>query len=338
MGLGDISVAYIDILAKTMHHMGHETDEVLTQFSLNSVKLSSPQARISIPRYMRMGHQCIEQTKAPWFGLEMGKQMSLTHLGLAGLTALSAPDLHAALGCLTQFELLSSYNVRGSSSYFKQETRGVLDFYSIKPYNEYNHFIVDLVLSGWFHAIAQLTGRNDLVERVCFEFARPDYDEYYQRYFNCEVLFAQPANRLELKADILDLPCINGCPSTYHMLLRSALQELEVVRTGLKFEQKVSRAISPLLNGSTPSLDQVAEQLNMAPWTVRRRLIDEGVTFQHVLNHTRCELAKSYVRDTDLTLGEIAYLLGFGSGTSFQRAFKRWTSIAPGSYRSGVNA
>lgn len=333
MSLGDISVAYIDILEKTMHTMGHDSEDMLNQFSLNKVKLSSPDARISIPRYMRMGHRCIEQTNAPWFGLEMGKQTTMTHLGLAGMTALAAPNLKAACQCLTEFELLNSYNVRGASSFTREGNVGLISFYSIKPYNEYNHFIVDLVLSGWFHSVSSLTGKSELVQRVCFEFDSPDYAEHYSDYFNCEVLFSQPYNRLELKAGALEELGLGSCPSTYNMLVRYAQKELDIAQHGLKFEQKVSRAISPMLNGSTPSLDQVSEQLNMAPWTVRRRLVDEGCSFQQVLNNTRCDLAKSYVRDTDLTLGEIAFLLGFGSATAFQRAFKRWVNIAPGYYR-----
>ena len=71
----------------------------------------------------------------------------------------------------------------------------------------------------------------------------------------------------------------------------------------------------------------------MAPWTVRRKLIDDGSSYQKILNKTRKELAISYICHTSLTLGEIAYLIGFGSPTAFQRAFKRWTGIAPGQFK-----
>jgi len=334
MSLGNVSVAYIDILAKTMAAIGQNCDEVFQQFSLNNITLSSPDARVSIPRYMRLGHQCIAQSNAPWLGLEMGRQMSLTHLGLAGLIALSAPELNRACQSLIRFELLSSYNVRGRSSFSKVNDVGLLSFYSISPYNAYNHFIVDLVLSGWAQCIEKLTNRNDLIKRVCFEFPAPDYVECYEQYFNCEVLFSQASNSVELKEGALSITCVNSCLSTYNLLERNANKELEIVHRGLTFEQQVSRALSPLLHQGTPSLNQLANQLNIPPWTVRRRLNDEGVTYQQVLNDTRCKLAQSYVRDTDLTLGEIAYLLGFSSPSAFQRAFKRWLDIAPGVYRT----
>jgi len=333
MSLGNISVSYIDILCKTLKKLGHSEQQLLETFGVNRATLTSPNARVSIPKYMRMGNYCIGETKAPWFGLEMGKQTSLTHLGLAGLAALSAPNLKVACDCLTKYELLNTYNVRGKTSFCFDSQQAVMSFYSIKPYNEFNHFIIDLVLSGWNNAIATVTGRDNLVAQVCFEFAPPSYADYYRKYFDCEVLFSQPCNQLVLKKGAIDCQGLSACGTTFTMLERLAIAELDIVQVGLSFERKVSRAISPLLVGGTPALEQVAEQLNMAPWTVRRRLIDEGVSYQQVLNDTRCDMAKTYARDTALSLGEIAYLLGFGSATAFQRAFKRWTGLAPGGYR-----
>lgn len=336
MKLGDISVSYVEILRKAMLALDSNPQLTLQQFGLTDVTMASPDARISIPRFMRLGFASIQYSQKPWLGLEMGLQTSATNLGVAGLMALSAPDLSTACKSICHYELLSSYNARGQSAFYISGGYGIAQFYSISPYNSYNLFVVDSVLSGWYHLARWLTGRDDCIEAMCFEFSEPEYSAAYREYFDCEVRFSQPYNAVIIKPQALSHPVLYGCASTYEFLKRQADADLEKVRMGLNFSEKVARVITPLLNGSTPTLDRVAEQLNMAPWTVRRKLVDEGVTFQQVLNNTRRDLAISYVKDTAFTLGEIAYLLGFGSPTAFQRAFKRWTGIAPGSYLQKV--
>ena len=334
MKLGDISVSYVEILQKAMRSLGSNPQLILQQFGLNEINLSSPDARISIPRFMRLGYASIQYSHKPWLGLEMGVQTCASNLGISGLMALSSDNLKSACRSICHYELLSSSNARGQSKFYTMDGYGVAQFYSISPYNSFNLFVVDSVLSGWYNLAHWLTGRDDCIEAMCFEFDEPEYSEKYHEYFDCEVRFSQPYNAAIIKPHALDYPIIYACASTYELLKRQADSDLEKVRMGLNFSEKVARVITPLLNGSTPTLDHVAEQLNMAPWTVRRKLVDEGTTFQKVLNDTRCALAISYVKDTSFTLGEIAYLLGFGSPTAFQRAFKRWTGVAPGSYIS----
>jgi AraC-like DNA-binding protein len=336
MKLGDISVSYVELLRKAMLTQGHNPGLILQHFGLNEVKLSSPDARISIPRFMRLGHACIQYAQKPWIGLEMGRVTSVANLGTAGLMAMCAPNLKVASQSISHYELLSSFNARGQSQFYIEEGRGVAQFYSISPYNEYNLFVADSVLSGWYHLAEWLTGKKGCIDSMNFEFDAPPYADKYHEYFDCEVLFSQPRNAVVIKEAALGQISLYACSSTYELLKRQADADLEKVRLGLSFREKVARVITPLLNGSTPTLEQVAEQLNMAPWTVRRRLVDEDITFQQVLNDTRKALAITYVKDTTFTLGEIAYLLGFGSPTAFQRAFKRWTGEAPGGYRQSV--
>src|SRR3546814_2842312 len=63
----------------------------------------------------------------------------------------------------------------------------------------------------------------------------------------------------------------------------------------------------------------------MTERTLLRRLREENTTFQEVLDSLREELAYDYLRRRDLTIENIAYLLGFSSSSTFSRAFMRWT-------------
>ena len=333
MKLGDISVGMVELMGRAVSALGHDPQPLFGQYQLDDLKLRSPDARISIPRFMRLGHACIERFAIPWLGLEMGRQRSPGIHGLAGLVAQTAPDIRSACKAVTEFELLSSFNARGQSQFAIEQGEGVAHFYSISPYNAYNLFVVDSVLGGWVQMLRWLSGRDDLVKRLEFEFKAPHYLEHYDHYFSCELRFAAERNAVVLHDWALDLPSRHRCASTHQGLKQLAERELERVRLGLSFREVIERAIGPLLKGQTPTLDMIAHRLNMAPWTVRRRLNAEGISFQQVMNDTRRDLAVSYVRDTTLTLGEIAYLLGFGSTAAFQRAFKRWTGQAPGRFR-----
>jgi AraC-like DNA-binding protein len=71
----------------------------------------------------------------------------------------------------------------------------------------------------------------------------------------------------------------------------------------------------------------------MSTRTLHRRLYEEGTSFVDLLDETRRELAAGYIRRSDYSVGEVAYLLGFAETSSFNRAFRRWTGMSPSEYR-----
>src|SRR5712692_822816 len=58
-----------------------------------------------------------------------------------------------------------------------------------------------------------------------------------------------------------------------------------------------------------------------------------GVTYQELLDLTRREAADRYLRVATLSVGEVAYLLGYSEAAAFHRAFKRWNGIGPQEFR-----
>ena len=61
-----------------------------------------------------------------------------------------------------------------------------------------------------------------------------------------------------------------------------------------------------------------------------------GTTFEEVLSSLRHELSARYLRDTELSISEIALALGFSGASSFVRAFRRWTGSSPSEVRAGA--
>jgi AraC-like DNA-binding protein len=331
--LGDLSVGFVHGLADALRHVGQDPEPLLEQYGLDSARLAEPRARLSIPRYMRLGHAAIQLSGEPGLGLSMGVFTRLSQVGLAGVTAAQAPNVREAARALIRFEPLYAYNYRGQSS-FHEDARGAwLRFYSISPYNAYNRFVVDSVLAGWAAQLGALAGQKLAVEKVDIEFPATSYAEHYSALFDCPVEFASSTNQLRLNQATLALRNPEHCPSTWRHLLEICERELDQLTRTRSLRERISQLLGPLLNGREPDLEEVAARLQLPTWTLRRKLAEEGTQYRAILNDTRRDLAMAYIRDTELAFGEIAYLLGFASAEAFQRAFKRWAGKTPGEFR-----
>jgi AraC-like DNA-binding protein len=331
--LGDLSVSFVQRLTDSVHACGQNPQTLLEQFGLDAARLAEPRARLSIPRYMRLGHAAMQLTNTAHLGLLMGQLSRFNQAGLAGITAAQAPTVREAARTLIHFEPLYAYNYRGQSSFHEDAQGAWLRFYSISPYNAYNRFVVDSVLAGWLQQLSQLAGQALIAEKTAIEFAAPSYAEHYTQVFNGPLEFAAAHNQLQLSQTSLALRNRQHCPSTWRFLLELCERELEQLTRTRSLTERISQLLGPLLHGREPELAEIAARLQLPTWTLRRKLAEEGTQFRTVLNNTRRDLAMSYIRDTELAFGEMAFLLGFASAEAFQRAFKRWTRQTPGEFR-----
>lgn len=335
MNIGDISASSILLLLRAAEHYGADANLLLARTGLSAAGLRDQDSRISLTDLMKLGANAIRQTREPALGLYMGRIGRVTDYGLPGLLAMTAPTLGEAFEVLTRFEPLHGRCYRGVSTWAPPLPAAV--FYSIAPYNEYNRFVVDSVLAGWQTLAEWLTGCSGLVQEVHIEFAAPDYQNRYQDVFTAPVTFGRPENRLVFRADAVALPVLHAEPLLHQQLLAVAQERLRRQAVNETFQGRVQGIIGPRLHGHTPSLEETARLLGMPDWTLRRKLKDEGTTFQALLDDMRKELALGYMRDTQMSFGEIAYVLGFSTPGAFQRAFKRWTRETPGDYRRRIS-
>ena len=330
--LGDLSVGFVHTLADAIHSHGLDPQPLLLQYGLDPARLAEAGARLSIPRYMRLGHAAIQLTGDPGLGLRMGQLSRLSQAGLAGVTAAQAPNVREAARALTRFEALYGSNYRGQSSFVEDAEGAWLRFYSISPYNAYNRFVVDSIIAGWLHQLSSLAQQPVQAQRIEIEFEAPDYSEDYEALG--DVHFGADANQLRLNQHTLALRNPQHCPTTCAFLLQLCERELEQLTRTRSLRERITQMLGPWLNGGRePDLEEVAVRLKLPTWTLRRKLAEEGTQFRAILNDTRRDLAMTYIRDTELAFGEIAYLLGFASAEAFQRAFKRWNAQTPGEFR-----
>ncbi|QCF25412.1 AraC family transcriptional regulator [Hydrocarboniclastica marina] len=336
--LGDIDVTYAAVMRRVLEQRGLPAGPLFDRFDLNSGQLAIPQARISIPRFMRLGHAACELADDSTLGLAMGQATRLTDVGMAGLAGLAAPTLGSALATLIHFERLTSYNSRGKSRMDTGPTSAAAVFYSISPYNAYNYFVVDAVLARWLTFIRMLEPSAAPVREVHIEYRDRGVCEVFERFFGCPVLFGSASNALILDPAAMSAPNPLGQPALFKTLHDSCARELEKLKSGWTLVDRVKEELAPRLRGGSPGIDAIAAAIGTTPWTLRRALAEQGKTFRQLLGETRQALALEYIGATRLSFAEIAYLLGFASPAPFHRAVRRWTGLSAGQYRRDVQS
>jgi AraC-like DNA-binding protein len=87
-------------------------------------------------------------------------------------------------------------------------------------------------------------------------------------------------------------------------------------------------------HGNLVSIEEAARQLHMSVSTLKRRLSEAHTSFRDLRESVLKDRAMLLLADASLSLQAIAEALGYSDLTNFSHAFKRWTGIAPGVFRS----
>ncbi|MFT5358452.1 MAG: AraC-like DNA-binding protein [Polyangiales bacterium] len=92
-------------------------------------------------------------------------------------------------------------------------------------------------------------------------------------------------------------------------------------------------AIRDALVLGTPTATMIARTLGFGQRTLQRRLAQHEQSFAKLLESTRRMLAEGYLKNHQLSIAEIGYLLGYSEQASFFRAFRGWYGATPAAYR-----
>jgi AraC-like DNA-binding protein len=133
------------------------------------------------------------------------------------------------------------------------------------------------------------------------------------------------------RPDIME-PLVTGDPQLARINDEHSRAYLENFVARSTTRQVVDKIIERLPDGA-PGQQQIASALNVSNRTLQRKLREEGTSYLDLLQDTRLQLARRYLRSPGRSVVETAYLLGFSEPSTFSRAFKRWTGQAPAEYR-----
>jgi AraC-like DNA-binding protein len=273
--------------------------------------------------------QSVKILNMPFLGLFMGKLMTISHHGVAGVAAVTQPTLAGCLHsigryCSELFPPLEMYTTIKNNDGMFIFTENI----EMKPYS---HFFIELFMVSFYNIFNHLVGGELKLRSINFSYPEPAWGHMYHRYFdNCTVLFNQPQTCLlgDAVLGLYELPLANR-------LMALSAEKLLFENIPAKSTRLLSLRLRRLLMryyGAFPSMDTAASDLGMSPRTLSRRLAEDGTTYQQVLDTLREKLAKEYFSRGGRSVTQIALKLGYTDSSNFSKAFKRWTKLSPSDY------
>ncbi|MBN7798288.1 AraC family transcriptional regulator [Parahaliea mediterranea] len=322
---------YILILIDMVEEQGHSRERLLAGTSLASTGIHGIGARVNEEDFARLVANAFELTGDAALGLHLGLRLNLSAHAVLGQAFMTCRDLRQVMDLFLKY-----YHLLSPALYLEFEVRDgrfILTTVSTPEENPIS-FAYELMYAATLNTLRGLLNMPDLRMRIEVPYAAPGYAAEYNRVFGDDVHFDAVRGRISFDETLLDTPLPSSNPA-----LR-ALYEEECARLLADLEEEDSVAEQTLrllrkLEGQYPQMPQIAKMLNFSPRTYRRRLEQEGLSFQQLLDKVRAEHATRYLQNTRLPLATIAYLVGFNDPSNFRRAYQGWTGRSPREVRGG---
>ncbi|WP_082308241.1 AraC family transcriptional regulator [Achromobacter sp. Marseille-Q4962] len=318
-------------LAQILHgarSRGVDVNHVLERAEVSPALLQSPMARVSQAQFARILRRLRLATRDDFMGLGT-RPVPLGAFALACGVAQREPCIGRALRAAFRLYhgLLPDFTARLCVS--DGLARIVLDTRAApgpaRWYGERTFLFFTLGVANW------LAARRIPILGVDYRNGERSADAH--RLFYAPVRYGQPETGLRLQARWLDLPVVQDARSLREFLANAPFDLLVKFQDRTTLTERIRRLLRNDLSGELPSLARISAQLAMTPQTLRRRLREEGQGFQALKDDLRRDAAIEYLGRPELSLVDIAERLGFSECSTFNRAFKKWTGVAPGEYR-----
>jgi len=311
---------------------GVEGEPLLQKAGLTARQIDDRGARLSVQGQIAFLELAADALNDPFLGFHLARHSDLREIGLLHYVLASADTFGDALRRTSRYSTTVNESVllkyRGGG-----DVRISLNYVGVPRRLERHQMealATVLVLESRL-----VTGRNVSPRQVRFAHFRHEDCSELNAFFGTEVEFGADGDEVVFPAAVEDLPIVSADPYLHHLLLQYCEEALAQRRSSSRtLRADVENAIAPLLPHGKARADEVARKLAMSERTLARRLASEGLTFSTILDELKLNLAQRHVRDSSLSISEIAWLLGYQEVSALTHAFKRWTGTTPRKMRA----
>jgi AraC-like DNA-binding protein len=181
--------------------------------------------------------------------------------------------------------------------------------------------------------LRRIAGRDWMPMGVELEHRKLECEDHVRRILGPKVRYNCEANALRIRESVLNREAAGADTALFRLIAELGERLLRERKSPVDIVERTQNAIITSIASGNVTLEHIATHLELSPRVLQSRLGSSGASFEGLLQDTRQALARTYLRDTDLALTEIALLLGFSELSAFTRAATRWFGIPPSAER-----
>jgi AraC-like DNA-binding protein len=296
---------------------------------LTVAEIEDAGTRLEVRAQIRMLELAAEAIGDDLLGFHLARDFDLGEIGLPYYVMASSEDLADALRNAERYSAIANEGIRLK---VRSDRDATIEIQYDHVDRSTDRHQIEFWLVTLVRICRKITDSRLAPLRVCVRHshnggASPEF----KSFFGCSVDFGSDADEIVLSRSVYSLPSIGGDRHLHNLLVGYADEVLahRSSRREAGVRSKVEDVLIKLLPHARANSLEVARQLGIGRRTLTRALSDEGTSFSEVLEQLREVLATRYLRERELPVSQIAWLLGYREVSSFTHAFKRWTGMTP---------
>jgi AraC-like DNA-binding protein len=322
------------------HHAlaaGLKPDTLLRKADLTGEVIENRQARVSVSDQIRFLNLVADALDDENLGFRLAQAPDLREIGLLYYVVASSETLVDAFQRAARY---SSIVNEGIALTVIDGTRFGLSFRYIDVSRHLDRHQMEFWMVAIVRMCRQLTGLRLRPSRVRLIHSRPRGAAAFSDLFGTNIEFGAAVDEIVFDSRSRQLPVNTADPYLHALLIRHCEEALaHRPASSDSFRSRVENEIVPLLPHGKAQASEVARRLGVSQRSLARRLSLEKLNYSTLMQSLRSDLAKRYLADRDLSISQVAWLLGYTEVGAFSHAFKRWTGRAPRQARPhGVSA
>jgi len=311
---------------------GADVEKLLMQSGLTLNDIHDVGVRIEAQKQIKFVELVAEAIGDSNFGFHLARKFDLRTIGLLYYVAASAKTLGEALQRAAR---CSATVNEGILLFIRHDTSLHVSFRYRDVARHTDRQQIEFWITALVRLVRHLTNRDIHPLRIRVVHHKNDIAAEVKTFLGARIEGDANVDRVDFAGSNWPLPIVNSDPYLHRLLLLVCEETLAQRRLrGSPFRIRVENAIVELLPHGHAKVENVAAKLHMSAKRLARRLTAERLTFSRVLREFRATLAQRYLMDQDLSVSQIAWLLGYKEPAAFTNAFRRWTGKSPRAARA----